>query len=157
MDTGAIMMKVAKYIPKDILSQNVLRDKLDKLDDKGRGEVSKKIDALIEANKDGILSIGFVVAMEVLFGWLGSSRYGILKQRNFIAYLRIILFVLLFVWVFISHVAEDLTGDAFMVDLMDTIGGFVLLVLVIFWVADWFLIGRSVRRYNLNKILSLME
>lgn len=159
MDTGAIMLKVQKYIPKDILSQNVLRDKLDKLDDAKRKELDKKIDELADMNTGGLYNPTFIFFIDLFFGWIGATQLNVLKEKTFLSFARPLLFALCFIFGMLANLGskEPLQFNVASLLLVEQIGGLLVLIVLILWIIGLFFVGKATRRYNLKKILSALD
>ncbi|MGX2984108.1 TM2 domain-containing protein [Helicobacter sp. 23-1048] len=69
MDTNSIMMMLQDKLPKDIQSQQLLRDKLDKLNDTQRDELVQKLPLLNLKNP----VVGLVLGL--FLGGAGADRF----------------------------------------------------------------------------------
>ena len=134
MDSNMILMSVQDKLPKDFLEQQQLKEKLDSLDEKSRDEFMAKIPML------GLKSPAFVFWIaNFCFGWLGDMVLG---------GVRLALVVIFFVFSVI------VAGDSNSV--LARLGSLCLFIIMVWNIVDLFLVGKKLRKQNLNKLLSIL-
>lgn len=141
MDSNTILMSVQDKLPKNLGEQQLLRDRLDSLNEQQRNDFMVKIPSL------GLKSPKFVFWVgSFLFGGFGVGRFMIGDKILGIA--RLALCILMLVLYVLGLSLESLA----------LLGIVNLLNLVIFgwWVADLFLVGKKLRKQNLDKLLSVI-
>lgn len=143
MDSNMILMSVQDKLPKDFLEQQQLKEKLDSLDEKSRDEFMAKIPML------GLKSPAFVFWIaNLFFGWLGVARFMI--GDMILGGVRLALVVIFF----ILYVYGTIAGGS------NTALGIIIALCyftIIIWnIVDLFLVGKKLRKQNLNKLLSIL-
>ncbi|MCX2716897.1 hypothetical protein OQH61_04015 [Helicobacter sp. MIT 21-1697] len=139
MDSNTILMSVQDKLPKDLLEQQQLKERLDKLDEKGCNDFMAKIPLLGLKNPTSVFWLGSFV-----FGNLGVGRFMI--GDKILGEVRLAITILGFIF---SVLAED--SDSMV---LKGLGSWCLLITLIWWVADLFLVGKKLRKQNLNILLS---
>ena len=141
MDSNMILMSVQDKLPKDFLEQQQLKEKLDSLDEKSRDELMAKIPML------GLKSPAFVFWIaNFCFGWLGVARFMI--GDMVLGGVRLALVVIFFVFSVI------VAGDSNSV--LARLGSLCLFIIMVWNIVDLFLVGKKLRKQNLNKLLSIL-
>lgn len=139
MDSNTILMSVQDKLPKNLGDRQLLRDRLDSLNEQQRNEFMAKIPLLKLKSPQFVFWVG-----SFLFGGFGVGRFMIGDKILGIA--RLALYILMLVLYVLGLSLESLT----------LLGIVNVLNLVIFgwWVADLFLVGKKLRKQNLDKLLS---
>lgn len=143
MDTNSILLMVQDKLPKDIQSQQLLRDKLDKLNDIQRDELVQKLPLLKLKSPSLVFWVG-----SFLFGGFGVGRFMI--GDMLLGGLRLglwIVYVVLSTIGTVDMIESGQIGATYVISLVLAIASFV------WWIVDLFLTGKKLRANNLNKIL----
>ncbi|MGX3045386.1 hypothetical protein [Helicobacter sp. T3_23-1056] len=138
MDTNSILLMVQDKLPKDIQSQQLLREKLDNLTDAQRDELALKLPSLN-------------LTSPALVFWVGSFLFGNFGVGRFMIGDMLLGGIRLGIWIILTLFATFVLDDAeFGVKLIALL---LALVAWIWWIVDLFLTGKKLRKKNLNKIL----
>lgn len=145
MDTNAIVMSLQDKLPKDSISTMTLRNELDKANATQKEEFAKNLPLLDLKSPAKVFWLG-----SFLFGNLGVGRFMVGDMKLGTA--RLLLFLATCV---LGYFLLDSTLD----EDLALAGGFfcgVLYVAMILWyVIDLFLTGKTLRKKNLDKCLKL--
>lgn len=141
MDSNMILMSVQDKLPKDFLEQQQLKEKIDSLDEKSRDEFMAKIPMLGLKNPALVFWVG-----SFLFGNLGVGRFMI--GDMVLGGIRLGILFLMFVLLAIAGDGESVALGAMV--------GVLYIAVLIWWIIDLFLVGKKLRKQNLNKLLSIL-
>lgn len=156
MDTNVVMLAIQDKLPKDMESQTIVRERLDKLDDKQRTELMQKLPSLNLKSPAFVFWVG-----SFLFGNLGVGRFMIGDTG-----LGIIRLVLLIVGVICQSIGligmlgamvDEDREAALGGGVITTFGLIILLIVNIWWLVDLFVVGKKLRAQNMQKILSAIR
>lgn len=145
MDTNSILLAVQDKIPKDIQSRQMLQDRLDKLSDSQRNELTQKLPLLKLKSPTLVFWVG-----SFLFGVFGVGRFmiGDMLLGGIRLALTIVMYALTFIGV-VDMVDKAPYGE---VSTLYIISLVLSLIVFIWWIVDLFLTGKKLRNNNLNKI-----
>lgn len=143
MDTNSILLMVQDKLPKDIQSQQLLRDNLDKLNDTQRDELVQKLPLLKLKSPSLVFWVG-----SFLFGGFGVGRFMI--GDMLLGGLRLGLWV---VYVVLSTIGTVDMVESRELSITYIISLVLAIVMFVWWIVDLFLTGKKLRANNLNKIL----
>ena len=138
MDTNSILLMLQDKLPKDIQSQQLLREKLDNLNDAQRDELVQKLPFLNLKNP-------------VLVFWVGSFLFGHFGVGRFMIGDTLLGGIRLGIWIILTLIAT-FSPDKAKIGVV-VIAMLLLFVMWIWWIVDLFLTGKKLRKKNLNKIL----
>ncbi|MCH5312968.1 MAG: hypothetical protein J1E28_01005 [Helicobacter sp.] len=138
MDSNTLLMSVQDKLPKDSFELQGFKERLDRLDEKARDEFMAKIPLLKLKSPLLVFWVG-----SFLFGNFGVGRFMIGDMVLGGARLAITLLALIF-----SAIAQEGGSST-----ASVIGGLCVLVMWIWWIADLFLVGKKLRKTNLNTLL----
>ena len=133
MDTNSILLMLQDKLPKDIQSQQLLREKLDNLNDAQRDELVQKLPFLNLKNPVLVFWVG-----SFLFGHFGVGRFMI--GDTLLGGIRLGIYIILMI---MGALDKKYSVIAILL----------LLVVWVWWIVDLFLTGKKLRKKNLNKIL----
>lgn len=155
MDTNSIIMLVQDKLPKDSMNLAVLKERLDKLNDAQRDDFAKRLSFI--KLKSPI--VGLILGL--FFGGLGVDRF--YKGNIGLGVLKIILLIVsysLFFSGFIGMVAGsmDEMGEVAAGSIgMTAVGGIMLFALIVWVVADLFLVYKGIKKDNFAKIMMVLN
>lgn len=140
MDSQIILSELRDKLPKDSESIQCLKEKLDKLDDKQRGDVFSKISLLNLKSPKLVFWVG-----SFLFGSIGVGRFMI--GDTLLGGIRLALVILSIFFDIISDGTNPiLHGLALWMNL----------AIWIWWIVDLFIVGKKLRKQNLEKIMQIL-
>lgn len=155
MNLNLLLLQITPLIPKDTLTQNLIKEKLEKLDEAQRSEFALNLNLLKLKSPKLVFWLG-----SVLLGNFGVGRFMI--GDIFLGLLR--LFCLCLSLSFIFYALSEFL--AFLLSeneehLSQMLGSFVLgfifvVVLNLWWLIDMFLVDKKLRKQNLEKISALL-
>ena len=138
MDTNSILLMLQDKLPKDIQSQQLLREKLDNLNDAQRDELMLKLPSLN-------------LTSPALVFWVGSFLFGNFGVGRFMIGDTLLGGIRLGIWIILTLIAT-FSPDKAKIGVV-VIAMLLLFVMWIWWIVDLFLTGKKLRKKNLNKIL----
>ena len=160
MNASSVIAMLQDKLPKNHAQLKTLEDKLNSLDETKINDLVSKIPQLNLKSPTIVFWVGSFV-----FGVLGVNRFmigqtalGLAKLALFILY---IVFIFLFAKVIIS-VNEWITPEEILhlMDLAKTYSKIISIfeiIIIIWWVIDLFITGKSVRKQNLEKISKAID
>ena len=160
MNASSVIAMLQDKLPKNHAQLKTLEDKLNSLDETKINDLVSKIPQLNLKSPTIVFWVGSFV-----FGVLGVNRFmigqtalGLAKLALFILY---IVFIFLFAKVIIS-VDEWITPEEILhlMDLAKTYSKIINIfeiIIIIWWVIDLFITGKSVRKQNLEKISKAID
>ena len=160
MNASSVIAMLQDKLPKNHAQLKTLEDKLNSFDETKINDLVSKIPQLNLKSPTIIFWVGSFV-----FGVLGVNRFmigqtalGLAKLALFILY---IVFIFLFSKVIIS-VDEWITPEEmlYLMDLAKTYSKIISIfeiIIIIWWVIDLFITGKSVRKQNLEKISKAID
>lgn len=141
MNSNTILMSVQDKLPKNLGEQQQLRDRLDSLDEQQRNEFMAKIPLLKLKSPKFVFWVG-----SFLFGGFGVGRFMIGDKILGVARLTITILAIVF-----SNLATESNSS-----IINGITLWCAIITNIWWIADLFLVGKKLRKQNLDKLLSAL-
>lgn len=136
MDSAVVLMNVQDKLPKDdLMALNDLKQKLDSLDEKQLSNVVSKIEALDLKSPTLVFWVG-----SFFFGQLGAGRFMIGD-----------------VWLGVIRAVLATLYSIFYMANEEKIAAVFGLINLVWWVVDLFLVGKKLRKQNLQKILMILQ
>ena len=160
MNASSVIAMLQDKLPKNHAQLKTLEDKLNSFDETKINDLVSKIPQLNLKSPTIVFWVG-----SFIFGALGVNRFmigqtalGLAKLALFILY---IVFIFLFSKVIIS-VDEWITPEEmlYLMDLAKTYSKIINIfeiIIIIWWVIDLFITGKSVRKQNLEKISKAID
>ncbi len=135
-----IMTSLQDKLPKDLDSMQIFKEKLDKLDDKQKDDMFAKISMLNLKSPKLVFWVG-----SFLFGNIGVGRFMI--GDTLLGGIRLTLVALSIIFEIISDGTNPiLHGLALWINL----------AVWIWWIVDLFIVGKKLRKQNLEKIMQIL-
>lgn len=148
MNFDAILPSIQDKLPKDPMALITLREKFEKLDESKKQAVVTQIPLLNLKSPAFVFWVG-----NFLFGTFGVARFMIGdKVLGFVRLGITILVIILSIMVSLSASLYDLGAAKFFYNLSNL----VVVVNSIWWFVDLFLVGKKLRRKNLEKIMQIL-
>lgn len=142
MDFNSVLLIIQDKLPKDGVSSAILKDKFESLSQ------DKQKDFISKLSQIKLKSPAFVFWMgNFLLGNLGVARFMIGDMM--LGFIRLGLAIL---GIFI-----ELSSFNNNTEYLEFISGFILLISWIWWIVDLFLVGKKLRKQNLEKIINLIQ
>ncbi|MGM9996480.1 hypothetical protein [Campylobacter lanienae] len=141
MDFNSVLLIIQDKLPKDGVSSAILKDKFESLSQDKQKDFISKLSQIKLKSPAFVFWVG-----NFLLGNLGVARFMIGDMM--LGFIRLGLVILdIFIELSFSNNTEYL----------EFISGFISLVIWIWWIADLFLVGKKLRKQNLEKIINLMQ
>lgn len=160
MDTNTIMLAIQDKLPQDTQSQAQVRDRLEKLSDDKRNDLMRNLPNLKLKSPALVFWVG-----SFLFGNFGVGRFMIGDIGLGIVRLALLIIGIICDLIGLAGMAGGMLLDdgeeAFEAALgggiMATIGGIFMLITIIWWIVDLFIVGKKLRAQNMQKILDAIR
>lgn len=147
MDTNSMLLMLSSKMPKDQTIQMQIREKLEKMSDSERKELSNKLAICGFKNPTtGILLSVFLGGFGVDRFWVGDKLFGFIKLGGFLLYMII-------PWLIIKLDIENLVSAAVIAGIASVIIGFIY---GIGCFVDMFFASKRTRNYNYKKLQELL-
>lgn len=147
MDTNSMLLMLSSKMPKDQTIQMQIREKLEKMGDSERKELSNKLAICGFKNPTtGILLSVFLGGFGVDRFWVGDKLFGFIKLGGFLLYMIV-------PWLIIKLDIENLVSAAVIAGIASVIIG---LIYGIGCFVDIFFASKRTRNYNYKKLQELL-
>lgn len=147
MDTNSMLLMLSSKMPKDQAIQMQIREKLEKISDSERKELSNKLAICGFKNPTtGILLSVFLGGFGVDRFWVGDKLFGFIKLGGFLLYMIV-------PWLIIKLDIENLVSAAVIAGIASVIIG---LIYGIGCFVDIFFASKRTRNYNYKKLQELL-
>lgn len=140
MDTNSMLLMLSSKMPKDQTIQMQIREKLEKMSDSERKELSNKLGLKIQLQGFCYLYFG------VDRFWVGDKLFGFIKLSGFLLYMIV-------PWLIIKLDIENLVSAAVIAGIASVIIG---LIYGIGCFVDIFFASKRTRNYNYKKLQELL-
>lgn len=153
MDTSSMLLMLSSKMPKDQAIQMQIREKLEKMSDSERKELSNKLAICGFKNPTtGILLSVFLGGFGVDRFWVGDKLFGFIKLGGFLLYM-IVPWLIVYLGISDDSSFEDLMSVA---ATAGTVGTIIGLVYGIGCFVDIFFASKRTRNYNYKKLQELL-
>lgn len=147
MDTNSMLLMLSSKMPKDQAIQMQIREKLEKMSDSERKELSNKLAICGFKNPTtGILLSVFLGGFGVDRFWVGDKLFGFIKLGGFLLYMIV-------PWLIIKLDIENLVSAAVIAGIASVIIGFIYSIGCF---VDIFFASKRTRNYNYKKLQELL-
>lgn len=143
MDFNSVLLIIQDKLPKDGVSSAILKDKFESLSQ------NKQKDFISKLSQIKLKSPAFVF-------WVGNFLFGSFSVAHFmigdmmLGFIRLGLMILYYIFIVLSLFNNNTEYPEF-------ISVFMYLIISIWWIVDLFLVGKKLRKQNLEKIINLMQ
>ncbi|WP_086277120.1 hypothetical protein [Campylobacter vicugnae] len=146
MDFNSVLLIIQDKLPKDGVSSVMLKDKFESLSQDKQKDFISKLSQIKLKSPAFVFWVG-----NFLLGNLGVARFMIGDMM--LGFIRLGLTILgIFIGIFI-----ELSSFNNNTEYLEFISGFIFLINWIWWFVDLFLVGKKLRKQNLEKIINLMQ
>ena len=160
MNTSSVIAMLQDKLPKNHAQLKTLEDKLNSFDETKINDLVSKIPQLNLKSPTIVFWVGSFV-----FGVLGVNRFMIGQTALDLAKLALFILYIVFIFLFskvIISVDEWITPEEilYLTDLAKTYSKIINIfeiIIIIWWVIDLFITGKSVRKQNLEKISKAID
>lgn len=142
MDFNSVLLIIQDKLPKDGASSIILKDKFESLSQDKQKDFISKLSQIKLKSPAFVFWVG-----NFLLGNLGVARFMIGDMM--LGFIRLGLAIL---GIFIELLLFNNNTEY-----LEFISGFTLLISWIWWIVDLFLVGKKLRKQNLEKIINLMQ
>lgn len=142
MDFNSVLLIIQDKLPKDGVSSVMLKDKFESLSQDKQKDFISKLSQIKLKSPTFVFWVG-----NFLLGNLGVARFMIGDMM--LGFIRLGLTILYSIFMVLS---SSNNNTEYLV-----IYGFIFLINSIWWIVDLFLVGKKLRKQNLEKIINLIQ
>ena len=143
MDFNSVLLIIQDKLPKDGASSAILKDKFESLSQDKQKDFISKLSQIKLKSPAFVFWVG-----NFLFGSFGVARFMIGDMM--LGFIRLGLMILYYIFISLSLFNNNTEYPEF-------ISVFMYLIISIWWIVDLFLVGKKLRKQNLEKIINLMQ
>ncbi|ARR04200.1 MULTISPECIES: hypothetical protein [Campylobacter] len=143
MDFNSVLLIIQDKLPKDGASSIILKDKFENLSQDKQKDFISKLSQIKLKSPAFVFWVG-----NFLFGSFGVARFMIGDMM--LGFIRLGLMILYYIFISLSLFNNNTEYPEF-------ISVFMYLIISIWWIVDLFLVGKKLRKQNLEKIINLMQ
>ncbi len=143
MDFNSVLSSIVDKLPRDGLAAITLKEKFERLSQDKQKDFISKLSQIKLKSPAFVFWVG-----NFLFGSLGVARFMIGDMM--LGFIRLGLSILYNIFIVLSLFNNN-------TEYLEFISGFILLIIWIWWIVDLFLVGKKLRKQNLEKIINLMQ
>lgn len=143
MDFNSVLLIIQDKLPKDGASSIILKDKFESLSQDKQKDFISKLSEIKLKSPAFVFWVG-----NFLFGCFGVARFMIGDMM--LGFIRLGLMILYYIFISLSLFNNNTEYPEF-------ISVFMYLIISIWWIVDLFLVGKKLRKQNLEKIINLMQ
>lgn len=141
MDSNMLLMSLQDKLPNDQMKLHALKERFDKMDEKGREDFLLKTNMLGLCNPKMVFWVG-----GFLLGLFGVAWFMLKNMPLFIAKLGVWIVMAIFYVIGILMLSKWAISLA----------GFLEFVVLVWWIVDLFIVGKRAREFNYQKIMQAL-